>query len=158
MGGSLVSDEVQSPEFLIWAQKDPKTTSLQRLQVIKGWIDPTDGSTHEKVYDAACSDGLKVNPKTNRCPDNGARVNLSNCSVSELGAVELKTVWTDPEFNPKQSAFYYVRVLENPSCRWTAWDAVNNDKKPREDFDHITQDRAWSSPIWYSPISPNEEQ
>ena len=171
MGGSLVSDEVQSPEFLIWAspdevrspkfliwaQKDPKTTSLQRLQVIKGWIDPTDGSTHEKVYDAACSDGLKVNPRTNRCPDNGARVNLSNCSVSELGAVELKTVWTDPEFNPNESAFYYVRVLENPSCRWTAWDAVNNGKKPREDFDHITQDRAWSSPIWYSPSSPNEE-
>ncbi len=157
MGGSLVSDEVRSPEFLIWAQKDPKTTSLQRLQVIKGWIDPSDGSTHEKVYDAACSDGLKVNPVTNRCPDNGARVNLSNCSVSELGAVELKTVWTDPEFNPKESAFYYVRVLENPSCRWTAWDAVNNGKKPREDFDHITQDRAWSSPIWYSPISSNEE-
>ena len=63
MGGSLVSDEVQSPEFLIWAQKDPKTTSLQRLQVIKGWIDPTDGSTHEKVYDAACSDGLKLIPE-----------------------------------------------------------------------------------------------
>jgi hypothetical protein len=153
MGSDLMAEERKPPSFLIWAQKDQRATSLQRLQIIKGWTDTADGSTHEKIYDAACSDGLKVNTQTHRCPDNGAKVNLADCSVSNLGAAELKTVWTDPEFNPDEDAFYYVRVLENPSCRWTAWDAVNNQRKPRADLNLITQDRAWSSPIWYVPSS-----
>ena len=153
MGSDLIAKEDKPPSFLIWAQKDQRTTSLQRLQIIKGWTDTSDGSTHEKIYDVACSDNLKVNPQTHRCPDNGAKVNLTDCSVSNLGATELKTVWTDPEFNSKEDAFYYVRVLENPSCRWTAWDAVNNGRKPRADINLITQDRAWSSPIWYVPSS-----
>jgi len=149
MGSDLVAEGEKQPAFLIWAQKDQRTTSLQRLQVIKGWVDPSDGSTHEKIYDAVCSDGLKVNPNNFRCPDNGARVDLADCSVSDTGAAELKTLWSDPDFNPNHNAFYYVRVLENPSCRWTAWDAVKNGRDPREDLDPIIQDRAWSSPIWY---------
>ena len=153
MGSDLMAEERKPPSFLIWAQKDQRATSLQRLQIIKGWTDTGDGSTHEKIYDAACSDGLKVDTQTHRCPNNGAKVNLADCSVSNLGAAELKTVWTDPEFNPDEDAFYYVRVLENPSCRWTAWDAVNNQRKPRTDLNLITQDRAWSSPIWYVPSS-----
>jgi len=153
MGSDLMAEERKPPSFLIWAQKDQRATSLQRLQIIKGWTDTGDGSTHEKIYDAACSDGLKVDTQTHRCPNNGAKVNLADCSVSNVGAAELKTVWTDPEFNPNEDAFYYVRVLENPSCRWTAWDAVNNGRKPRADLNLITQDRAWSSPIWYVPNS-----
>ena len=156
MGSDLVAEGEKQPAFLIWAQKDQRTTSLQRLQVIKGWVDPSDGSTHEKIYDAVCSDGLKVNPNNFRCPDNGARVDLADCSVSDTGAAELKTLWSDPDFNPNHNAFYYVRVLENPSCRWTAWDAVKNGRDPREDLDPIIQDRAWSSPIWY--IAETEEE
>ena len=156
MGSDLVAEGKKQPAFLIWAQKDQRTTSLQRLQVIKGWVDPSDGSTHEKIYDAVCSDGLKVNPNNFRCPDNGARVDLADCSVSDTGAAELKTLWSDPDFNPNHNAFYYVRVLENPSCRWTAWDAVKNGRDPREDLDPIIQDRAWSSPIWY--IAETEEE
>ena len=85
-----------------------------------------------------------------------SNINYENSNATYTGL----TNWSfenDPKFNPKENAFYYVRVLENPSCRWTAWDALNNGEKPREDFDHIIQDRAWSSPIWYSPISSNEE-
>ena len=156
MGSDLVAEGEKQPAFLIWAQKDQRTTSLQRLQVIKGWVDPSDGSTHEKIYDAVCSDGLKVNPNNFRCPDNGARVDLADCSVSDTGAAELKTLWSDPDFNPNHNAFYYVRVLENPSCRWTAWDAVKNGRDPRKDLDPIIQDRAWSSPIWY--IAETEEE
>ena len=101
-------------------------------------------------------DHLNGNPNNFRCPDNGARVDLADCSVSDTGAAELKTLWSDPDFNPNHNAFYYVRVLENPSCRWTAWDAVKNGRDPREDLDPIIQDRAWSSPIWY--IAETEEE
>ena len=109
----------------------------------------TNGVHNEKVFDVACSDGLKVDSKTHRCPDNGAEVNLNDCSTTaNIGASELKTFWKDPEFNSDMNAFYYVRVIENPSCRWSTWDAVRNGEKPRSDIDSVIQERAWSSPIW----------
>jgi hypothetical protein len=147
MGGDLITDNQISPTFLIWAVSDPLSNKLQRSQVVKGWVE--NGAHNEKVFDVACSDGLKVDPKTHRCPDNGAEVNLNDCSTTaNIGASELKTFWKDPEFNSDMNAFYYVRVIENPSCRWSTWDAVRNGEKPRSDIDSVIQERAWSSPIW----------
>jgi hypothetical protein len=89
---------------------------------------------------------------THRCGDNGATVDLRTCAVSEnKGAVELRTVWSDPTFDAKQRAFYYVRVLENPSCRWSTWDAIRAGAEPNPKLVKTIQERAWSSPIWYVP-------
>jgi len=149
MGSTLLAEEKKSPSFLVWAIADAQGAPLQRTQVIKGWLE--NGEHQEKVYDVSCSDGLVVDAKTNRCPDNGARVNLSNCYYSkDVGANELKALWKDPDFLLGQEAFYYVRVLENPVCRWSTWDAVKNGEEPRSDIDSTIQERAWSSPIWYS--------
>jgi hypothetical protein len=134
----------------VWATADPNGTALQRLQVIKGYLDK--GEHRERVYDVACSDGLEVNPATGRCPDNGAQVDLTDCSTTAgVGAGELKVLWRDPEFDPDQEAFYYVRVLENPTCRWSTWDAIRAGVAPRTDLPKTIQERAWSSPIWYHP-------
>ena len=148
MGSDLSPRENQAPKFLVWAVRDPLAAPLQRIQIIKGYV--KDGEHHEMVYDAACSDGLSVDPATNRCPDNGASVDLSDCSITgDVGAAELKNVWTDPDFDPTQEAFYYVRVLENPTCRWSTWDAIRAGVEPRSDLAKTIQERAWSSPIWY---------
>ena len=149
MGGTLFAEGNKEPIFFTWAAADALGNSLQRVQIIKGWLE--NGKHQEKVYDVSCSDGLKVNSQTHRCPDNGARVNLNDCSYNkDLGAKELKTTWKDPEFKVNQEAFYYVRVLENPICRWSTWDAIRNDEKPRSDIPSTVQERAWSSPIWYT--------
>ena len=151
MGSDLMGQGTKAPSFIVWAQSDSYGAPLQRIQIIKGWYDHSyKKETREKIYDVACSDGLKVDPLTQRCPDNGAKVNLSNCSISNnKGATELKTVWTDPDFESGVEAFYYVRVLENPTCRWTTWDAIRTGNKIRPGVDTIIQERAWSSPIWY---------
>ena len=152
MGGDLLNDNNKTPEFIVWAQRDKNGAPLQRIQIIKGWMDSNSGRPSEYVYDVVCSDGLLVDPLTNRCPDNGARVNISDCSISKnVGSTELKTIWKDPDFNPLDKSFYYVRVLENPTCRWSTWDAIKRGFKPREDLHETIQERAWSSPIWYSP-------
>jgi hypothetical protein len=97
---------------------------------------------------------IPPDPSTRRCPDNGAEVDLTDCSLSrDLGAAELRALWTDPDFDAGQRAFYYVRVLENPKCRWSTWDAVRAGVEPRADLPATIQDRAWSSPIWYVPGS-----
>jgi hypothetical protein len=106
------------------------------------------------VFDVACSDGLKVDPATNRCPGNGAAVDLSTCTPDRFkGDVELRTVWSDPGYNPKQRAFYYVRVLENPSCRWSTWDALRNGTPRNPKLAPTIMERAWSSPIWVEPTA-----
>jgi hypothetical protein len=152
MGADLLHNGTKIPEFIVWAQKDKNGAPLQRVQIVKGWIDSNSGRPEEKVYDVACSDGNEVDPVTNRCPDNGARVNISDCSITDnVGSSELKTLWKDPEFSPNDKSFYYVRVLENPTCRWSTWDAINRGFEPREDLHETIQERAWSSPIWYIP-------
>ena len=154
MGGTLLAQDpalnaMGSPGFLVMASADPDSAPLQRLQIIKGWVD-ADGTTHEDVIDVACADGAEVNPETNRCQDNGARVDISDCSITpEVGTTELSTLWHDPNFKPDQRAFYYARVLENPTCRWSTWDAVREGVAPRPDFMTTIQERAWSSPIHY---------
>ena len=141
----------RAPQFVVWALADADGAPLQRLQIVKGWIDAT-GETHEKVIDVACAGGVAVDRSTNRCPDNGATVNLSDCSVgANTGAAELRTVWTDPDFDANQRAFYYARVLENPTCRWNTWDAIHAGTEPRSDLAPTLQERAWSSPIQYLP-------
>ncbi|MCY3929249.1 MAG: DUF3604 domain-containing protein [Acidobacteria bacterium] len=153
MGGDLVadSDAAPRPRFLVWAQRDRLSAPLQRLQVVKGWYDSGyRKEIREQVYDVACADGGAVDPETRRCPDNGATVDLSDCSFSDdLGAGELATVWEDPDFDPGNDAVYYVRVLENPTCRWTTWDALRAGVAPRGGVPLTIQERAWSSPIWY---------
>jgi hypothetical protein len=149
MGGSLVGNGMESPGFLVMASADPENAPLQRLQIIKGWIDD-DGATHEEVIDVTCANDAEVNPDTNRCSDNGARVDISNCAINpETGSDQLSTLWYDPNFNPEQRAFYYARVLENPTCRWSTWDAIRAGIAPRPDLAKTVQERAWSSPIHY---------
>jgi len=158
MGSDLLSIEGETPEFIVWAQRDKNGAPLQRVQIIKGWVDMASGRPKEKVFDIACSDNLEPDPITNRCPDNGARVNINDCSITtNIGASELKTIWKDPEFSPEDKSFYYVRVLENPSCRWSTWDAIKSGYKPREDLHETIQERAWTSPIWYIPVDSNVE-
>ena len=150
MGSELRFDTAQEPMFFVWAAQDPHTYPLQRLQVIKGWVQ--DGDAQEQVFDVACSDGLVLDPNTHRCPDNGAQVDVLDCSVTEgKGDPVLSVLWRDPLFNPMQRAFYYVRVLQNPSCRWSTYDAIRAGVPPRPDMHATIQDRAWSSPIWVAP-------
>ena len=153
--GSELQAGAGAPTFLLWAAGDPRGTPLQRLQVVKGFIH--DGEPMEKVYDVACSDGLSPGTDTYRCPDNGARVNLADCSTTnDVGDPELLTVWQDPEFDSEEDAFYYLRVLENPTCRWSTWDAIREGVEPRPDLPATLQERAWSAPIWVRKLSENE--
>ena len=150
MGSDLLAEAGRVPSFFAWAARDADTVPLQRLQIIKGWHD-ADG-THEQVYDVACAGGAAVSPETHRCPDNGATVDLSSCSTNdETGAAELTALWQDPDFDPDERAFYYVRALENPSCRWSTWDAIRAGVKPNPSMHATIQDRAWSSPVWVVP-------
>jgi hypothetical protein len=143
------------PRFAVWSARDPGTqnspgTKLQRLQIIKGWVE--DGETREAVFDIA---GL---------PAGAATVNEQTCEQSGPGADQLCGVWTDPDFDSAEHAFYYARVVENPSCRWNAFacnelgvDCSDSGSANRKLFraccktDRSIQERAWSSPIWYAP-------
>ena len=150
MGSTINTEKEKEPKFLVWASADPMGAPLQRIQIIKGWLE--NGEHQERVYDGVCSDGLVVNSSTHRCPDNGARVDIESCSVSKnSGASELKTFWLDPDFLMNQRAFYYVRVLENPVCRWATWDSIREGVEPRSDIPATIQERAWTSPIWFEP-------
>ena len=152
MGAELHGADGRAPVLVASALRDPSSAALQRLQIIKGWV--ADGETNEQVYDVACSDGGEVDPETHRCPDNGARVDISDCSITKnVGASNLEAVWQDPDHNPQHRAFYYARVLENPTCRWSTWDAVKAGVEPRPDLKKTLQERAWSSPIWVMPQS-----
>ncbi len=151
MGGDLLAAAPNAkPDFMVWANKDSNSVNLQRIQMIKGWLD--NGERRERVIDIACADGLTPNPATQRCPSNGATVDLQNCEpTAEKGASELKVVWTDENFDPDQHAFYYVRVLENPTCRWSTYNALRLGKELKPQVDATINERAWSSPIWYTP-------
>ena len=151
MGADLDGISNQIPSFFVWAVRDSFTAPLQRVQIIKGFVD-SQGNPQEQVFDVACSDGGSPDPETYRCPDNNAKIDISNCAFSQdVGASELKTFWSDPTFEVDQRAFYYVRALENPTCRWSTWDALRNNVEPRSDMPKTIQERVWSSPIHYIP-------
>ena len=154
MGGDLRSrpSNEATPRLVVWAAKDANSANLQKIQIIKGWADG-DGTTAEQVFDVVCADGLEPDARTHRCADNGARVDLSDCSYSsDRGSAELSTTWTDPTFDPSRRAFYYVRVLENPTCRWSTHLALATNSSPPAGEDAVIRERAWSSPIWYTPF------
>ncbi|MEQ8802348.1 MAG: DUF3604 domain-containing protein, partial [Haliea sp.] len=139
-----------APQFLVWAMKDAASAWLQRVQVVKGWVEA--GEKRERVYDVACSDGLEPDAASHRCPDNGAQVSLTTCDISrDKGATQLQTLWHDPDFNAALAAFYYVRVLENPTCRWSTWDSLRNDLPLSESVPPTLQERANTSQNWYRP-------
>jgi len=151
MGGDLTPvPNDKAPQFLIQAVKDPNHANLDRVQVIKGWVDDK-GFPKEKIYDVALSDNRKVG-KYGKVKPVGNTVNLKNATWSDtIGDAQLATVWTDPDFDPKTSAFYYVRVLQIPTPRHTLYDAVALGVEHPKDFPATIQERAYSSPIWYTP-------
>jgi hypothetical protein len=151
MGGDLVGKAGAKPDFLVMAMRDAHSAPLQRIQIVKGWLDAS-GKAQEKVFDVACSDGGAINPTTHRCADNGATVDVKTCAYTQdKGDAEMNAAWSDPEFNPDLAAFYYVRVLENPTCRWSTWDANRLGIEPNPDLEKTIQERAYTSPIWFIP-------
>ncbi len=151
MGGDLTAaPNGKTPSFLIRAVKDPDGANLDRIQVVKGWRS-TDGKLHEKVYNVALSDDRKDKGKRTRPVGN--TVNVKDATyTNSIGDSELSTTWTDPDFNADELAFYYVRVLEIPTPRWAAYDIKRfNIKELPDNTEVITQERAYTSPIWYTP-------
>jgi hypothetical protein len=153
MGGDLGPDEMgRAPSFLVAALRDPIGANLDRYQIVKGWMDAA-GETHEKVYDVAWSDG-RVPGADGKLPPVGDTVDVENATwTNTIGASELIAVWTDPDFDPAQKAFYYGRVIEIPTPRWTAYDAKYFGIKPGADVTMKLQERAYTSPVWYNPKS-----
>ncbi len=152
MGGRLAAAPAGGrPSFLIRALKDPKSGNLDRIQIVKGWVDGA-GVQHEAVHDVAWSDGRTPDPTTGRLPPVGNTVDPATATYTNtIGAAELSTHWSDRDFDPAQHAFYYVRVLEIPTPRWSTRDAVALGIPIPAGLPATIQERAWSSPIWYSP-------
>ena len=152
MGGDLKAAPAgKSPRMMIRALRDPDGANLDRVQIIKGWLDAK-GKLHERIYDVACSDGRSINAQ-NRCNRLvGDTVDIENATyTNDIGEPLLMAYWQDPEFDPKQRAFYYVRVLEIPTPRWTTYDAAFYGVDLPEGVPPTQQERAYTSPIWYTP-------
>ena len=151
MGGDLpAAKSDRAPRFLVWASRDPASAPLQKLQVVKGWVEA--GLDRVRVYDVACADGVSPDPLSGRCPETNAAVDLGTCAIDETkGDAELSTTWMDPDFDPERRAVYYVRVLENPVCRWSTHDALRIGAPLPEHVPATIEERAWTSPIWYTP-------
>jgi hypothetical protein len=152
MGGDLYAKDAKgSPKFLVQSYKDPDWANLDRVQMIKGWTD-SKGEAHERVYDLAVSGDRVIGPD-GRCKEAvGNTVNVEEAGfTNSIGAPMLSAFWQDPEFDPEQHAFYYVRVLEIPTPNWTVYDAKKLGTAIPEDVPVSIQDRAYTSPIWYTP-------
>jgi hypothetical protein len=152
MGGTLPRKPsgAKAPNFLVIALRDPIGANLDRVQIVKGWLDAK-GETHEQVHDVAWSGDRKPG-RDGKLPAVGNTVDAKTASwTNTIGASELSTVWTDPDFDPKQKAFYYARVLEIPTPRWSTYDAFRLGAELPEDAPVSGQERAYTSPIWYGP-------
>ena len=152
MGGDLPKkpSKAKAPTFAVWAMKDPQSATLDRIQIIKGWYDQT-GNGREEIYDVAWSDNRKMD-ENGKLPPVGNTVDVSTATYeNSIGDNELSAVWTDPNFDPSQHAMYYARVIEIPTPRWTTYDAVKLGLPPHPDVPASLQERAWTSPIWYTP-------
>jgi hypothetical protein len=154
MGGDLPKkpSRAKAPTFAVWALKDPESGNLDRVQIVKGWQDR--GHGREKVYDVVWSDDRKPDPKTGKLPPVGNSVDVKNASyTNNIGDSQLSAVWTDPDFDPALPAVYYVRVLEIPTPRWSTYDAKTLGIPVPDGIPATIQERAWSSPIWYTPAT-----
>ena len=150
MGGDLPAATSSAPSFMVYALRDPIGANLDRIQIVKGWLD-TKGKTHEKVYDVTWSDDRQPGAD-GKLPSVGNTVDLEAANwTNTIGASELATVWTDPDFDPKLKAFYYARVIEIPTPRWVLYDKVRLGANVPKEAKLVHQERAYTSPIWYTP-------
>jgi hypothetical protein len=152
MGGDLSNAPGgKAPTFMVYALRDPIGANLDRIQIIKGWMD-SNGETHEKIYDVAVSDDRKID-SDGRCKTPvGNTVDLEAANwTNTIGASELASVWTDPDFDPSEKAFYYARILEIPTPRWVLYDKVRLGARIPEEAKLVHQERGYTSPIWYTP-------
>jgi len=151
MGGDLKpATGGKAPTFLVAALKDPQGANLDRIQVIKGWLDAS-GTAQEKVYDVVWAGDRKPG-RDGKLPSVGDTVDVARATYTNtIGTAELAAVWKDPDFKPEQRAFYYARVIEIPTPRWTAYDQARFGVKMSPEVPMKQQERAWTSPIWYSP-------
>ena len=152
MGGDLsaMPSGASAPNFMVYALRDPQGANLDRIQIIKGWLDPN-GETQERVYDVAWSGNRRIG-SDDKVPPVGNTVDVDNANwTNTIGAAELGIVWTDPDFDPNQKAFYYARVIEIPTPRWSTYDAFRFGIPIPEGAPTSTQERAYTSPIWYTP-------
>jgi hypothetical protein len=152
MGGDLSkAKRGQVPKFLVIAAMDADGARLDRIQIIKGWMDKA-GKLQEKVYDVAWSDDRKLDKRTGKLPAVGNTVDVENATyLNTIGAPQLSTYWEDPDFDRAERAFYYARVLEIPTPRWTTYDSAYFNVELQDDVPSSIQDRAYTSPIWYTP-------
>jgi len=152
MGGDLtIGPEGAAPTFMVRALRDPDGANLDRIQIIKGWLD-NNGELHERIYDVAVSDDREIGDDGRSKEAVGSTVDVANATyTNSIGDALLMTYWKDPDFDPKERAFYYVRVIEIPTPRWTAYDAKRFGIKMPEEVRMTVQDRAYTSPIWYTP-------
>ncbi len=153
MGGDLSKAPAgKAPTFLVAAPRDPSRGNLDRIQIVKGWVDPA-GKTQEKVYDVVWGDADSRTPGADgKLSPVGNTVNVAEATwTNTIGDPELITAWKDPDFDPKLPAFYYARVIEIPTPRWTAYDALRYGVKMSKEVPMTTQERAYTSPIWYTP-------
>lgn len=156
MGSDLPSEtDAKAPSFLVWAVKDPTSGNLDRVQIVKGWS--ASGQSFEKVYDVVWSGDRKPDALTGKVPAIASTVDIENATYeNSVGSSELSTVWTDPDFDPSVHAFYYARVLEIPTPRWTTIQAKEVGIKVPQVVPATVQERAWTSPIWYAPGKAKE--
>src|SRR5262245_51858245 len=152
MGGDLPAMQGKAPSFVVWAVKDPTSGNLDRIQIVKGWA--KNGQSFEKIFDVVWAGNRKPDRYSGKLPAIGSTVDIAKASYSNtIGAVELKAVWSDPEFDPALDAFYYARVLEIPTPRWTTIQAKQLGIAPPDLVPATVQERAWTSPIWYTPTA-----
>ncbi len=158
MGGDLAAmlEGAEGPTFAVQALKDPQSGNLDRIQIIKGWVER--GKAKERIYNVALSDDRTVGKKGKVAPV-GNTVDIGKATyTNDIGDTQLSVVWTDPDFNPKQRAVYYVRVIEIPTPRWSTYDAAKLGVEPSKAVPATIQERAWSSPIWYTPPATAEKK
>jgi hypothetical protein len=145
MGSDLTVTD--APRFWVWATQDPNGPPLDRIQIIKGWVE--NGEQHQRVWDVVCSSRRTPDRQSGKCPNTTADVDLSSCErTGKQGAPELEVTFSDPDYSAEQPAFYYARVLENPVCSWTTLLANSSGSDLPEDVSATVQERGWSSPIW----------
>src|SRR4029453_1385863 len=152
MGGDLPPAKGKAPTFMVWAVKDPTSGNLDRIQIVKGWT--KSGQSFEKIYDVVWAGERKADKWTGAVPPIGSTVDVENATYTNtIGAVELKRVWTDAEFDPSVPAFYYARVLEIPTPRWTTIQAKQLGIAPPDVGRVTVEEGAWTAPIWYTPTA-----